>query len=80
MMSVAAAVACGSTSSSHVCMSSDVCTHARMYICVQVLLCEALEDIHKGRELIWDYGEGYWKQLQILEMMSPVLRTIGFYC
>ena len=38
---------------------------------MQVLLCEALEDIHKGRELIWDYGEGYWKQLQILEMMSP---------
>ena len=54
--------------------------HSRMYVCVQVLLCEALEDIHKGRELIWDYGEGYWKQLQILEMMSPVLRTIGFYC
>ena len=37
---------------------------------MQVLLCEALEDIHKGRELIWDYGEGYWKQLQIL--LSPL--------
>ena len=68
----------------YVCLKMYVRMHARMYVCVQVLLCEALEDIHKGRELIWDYGEGYWKQLQILEMMSPsrprpLLRTIGFY-
>jgi hypothetical protein len=30
-----------------------------------------MTDIAVGRELIWDYGEGYWSQLKNLEMMSP---------
>lgn len=30
-----------------------------------------MTDIAAGRELIWDYGEGYWAQLKNLEMMSP---------
>jgi hypothetical protein len=30
-----------------------------------------MTDIAVGRELIWDYGDGYWAQLQNLEMMSP---------
>ena len=30
-----------------------------------------MTDIPVGRELIWDYGEGYWSQLKNLEMMSP---------
>ena len=35
------------------------------------LLCEAMTDIAVGRELIWDYGDGYWSQLKNLEVQSP---------
>jgi hypothetical protein len=31
-----------------------------------------MHDIEKGRELIWDYGDGYWTQLSVLQMMSPL--------